>query len=190
MEKIWKIIEEDLNRVMPLITNFIKNKKILDVGCGSGLSAKFIAKKVPCQISLLDIEDLRNNKAKIFPFTLGSAENLPFKNNSFDIIYIQFVLHHLQINPVNVLKEAYRVARYNTIIIEEIITDEIEIKKAMEKDQEKNDLLNLHSSYPIQKFFWEEELQEMIMNSNWRIKKEYTLFNDGYPPVKIYILSK
>ena len=190
MEKIWKIIEEDLNRILPIIGKFIKHKKILDIGCGLGLSAKFIATKIPCQISLIDIEDLRSSEVKDFPFTLGSADKLPFSNNSFDAVYIQFVLHHLQIDPINVLKEAHRVARYNTIIIEEIITKGINIKKAIKKDQEKNYFFHPGSSYPIQKFFSEKELQKIIKKSGWSIEEEYILPNKDYLPIKIYILTK
>lgn len=190
MEKIWRIVREDLNRILPFVGKFLKNKKVLDIGCGLGLSAKFITTKIPCQISLLDVEDLRSSEVRDFPFTLGSAEKLPFYNNTFDVVYVQFILHHLQINPIDVLREAYRVAISNAIIIEEILTNGIDIKKAIKKDQEKNDFLHPNSSYPVQKFFSAKEIQKIIKNSNWKIKKEYTLSNKDYLQIKIYILTK
>ena len=74
--------------------------KILEIGCGTGFfSSKF--KKRGIEPICLDISmDLLNhakNKGSNLNFIQADAENLPFKDNTFDAIIVISVLHHLDI---------------------------------------------------------------------------------------------
>ena len=90
-----------------------KLKKVLDVGCGSGLLVKYLQnegfKTQGCDISpeAIKMAQIVNPKSII---KKASATNLPYKNNSFDLVVSISVIEHLHQNEVEIfLKEARRV---------------------------------------------------------------------------------
>lgn len=96
--------------------NFIKKgEKILDLGCGSGIVAKAFQDFFQAKVIGVDINDKR---VVNIPFQIIDGENLPFKENEFDICFISYVLHHSK-NPEKLLKEAKRVAK-KIIIYEDL----------------------------------------------------------------------
>lgn len=98
--------KEQLNKIN-IIKNNIKinkNDKLLDVGCGTGISSDFncFCVGVDNSIGLLK----QNKKTKIFAL----AENLPFKNNSIDMVISVTAIHNF--NDINKsLREIKRVGR-------------------------------------------------------------------------------
>lgn len=94
-----------------------KGQKVLDVGCGTGVFGIDMAKQGG-EIIGLDIspEAIRfaNHWAKkkdlTFKGLVGDAENLPFKDNSFDLVFFGAVLHHFP-NPEKAICEAERVLK-------------------------------------------------------------------------------
>lgn len=88
--------------------------KILDLGCGTGTSADFFKKMAPDAKWIgLDIEESPEVAAR----TKSGAEfhsfdgiNIPFNDNSFDLIFSNQVLEHVR-HPVELLKEARRVLK-------------------------------------------------------------------------------
>lgn len=98
-------------------SHFINKKsRILDLGCGSGIAGKNFKEFFQSEVVGIDIIDQR--AAKI-PFEKYDGKNIPFPDNSFDAVLINFVLHHCE-NPVCVLKEAKRVTRGKIIIYEDL----------------------------------------------------------------------
>lgn len=82
-----------------------KDKKVLVVGCGTGFSACYIAKKFGCFVVGVDIAEISINKAKEraekenlgdkVEFRIGDAYNLPFEPNTFDVVITEFVSQFL-----------------------------------------------------------------------------------------------
>jgi ubiquinone/menaquinone biosynthesis C-methylase UbiE len=78
---------------------------ILEAGCGTGAQTKIIAVKNPeCKFVSIDISDESINKAKSVAQSLNLSNvefrqadifNLPFSNESFDHVFVCFVLEHL-----------------------------------------------------------------------------------------------
>jgi ubiquinone/menaquinone biosynthesis C-methylase UbiE len=98
-----------------VIVNF-KGKKILDLGSGDGTYTKeLLDRGEPFSIHGIDpskkaieIAKERFGDKKI-TFTIGNADSLPYAADTFDLVHIRGVLHHMD-NPSMALKEALRVA--------------------------------------------------------------------------------
>lgn len=102
IEKTIQFIPEDI-------------KTVLEVGCGDGRIINNLIGKYECvcglDISQKALEKVKTNKVQ------GSIENLPFPNNSFDLVICSEVIEHLPYNIYNKsLEELERVSKKNIII--------------------------------------------------------------------------
>lgn len=72
-------------------------KKVLDIGCGSGWNMSRFLQYGGDYITFgLDVVTERVAYAKRFgPVMMASGLTLPFPDDTFDVIYIQHVLHHI-----------------------------------------------------------------------------------------------
>lgn len=95
-------------------------KNVLDLGCGSGNSRDYFTSKNPnIQWIGLDIEknqDISSRKEKNIHFQVYDGVHIPFEENSFDLIYCNQVLEHVQY-PFELLKNIYRVLKVNGYFI-------------------------------------------------------------------------
>jgi SAM-dependent methyltransferase len=105
-----------LSRLISLVES-VNSTNILDVGCGEGAVANFLNNKPSIkanQIAGLDIELNRLRIARAInpelQFYQGSIYNLPFQNNSFDLVLALEVLEHLEF-PEKAIGELNRVSR-------------------------------------------------------------------------------
>mgnify|MGYP001796080450 FL=1 len=86
----------------------ITGQKVLDLGCGSGVITRELAKQVyPARAVGIDISKTLIDKGllayaessqrtqKNVDFQQGSVYNLPFPDNSFDIVYARLLFQHL-----------------------------------------------------------------------------------------------
>jgi SAM-dependent methyltransferase len=89
---------------------------ILEIGSGLGLLAEQIATLVPqsavwgLEYSLDQLNVARDRRQPNLHFLQGDAHQLPFRNESFAVVYCRYVLEHVA-DPVRVLKEAHRVLK-------------------------------------------------------------------------------
>ena len=91
-----------------LILPFLDSDSILDVGCGTGVASLPAAVGIDPSKNLL--QKNTTNKKKY----CGVAEDLPFPNQSFDIILCLTGIHHCNLKQA--LAEFRRVARKKIII--------------------------------------------------------------------------
>lgn len=104
------------------IINFVKKnlsplqyKTLLDVGCGNGFFTYYFAK-------IYDTTGLDSSETMLeinlhSKLVRGNAENLPFEDGFFDIVFCGNLLHHLG-SPEKAIREMKRVAK-NYIVISE-----------------------------------------------------------------------
>lgn len=97
----------------------VRGKKILDLGCGTGVYAKILTKKGArlkgIDISEKEIEIARKESPDV-EFIIGNAEKLPYKSKEFDIVLSCLVLEHFK-DWNNVLKEVNRVLKKNGLFV-------------------------------------------------------------------------
>lgn len=97
--------------------DFIKEgSKILDLGCGSGVAGREFQDFFKADLIGIDIIDQRIEK---IPFKIFDGINIPFQADCFDVVLINYVLHHSQ-NQFALLKESKRVSRDKIIIFEDL----------------------------------------------------------------------
>jgi len=76
-----------------------KNKKVLDLGCNTGLLGKALTKNKKCVVWGADYseEAIKIAKTKLNKATVCDLEKeVPFKNEKFDIIVLGDILEHLK----------------------------------------------------------------------------------------------
>ena len=80
------------------------NVQILDLGCGDGISSKFfVAQFKNCVYSGIDISQKSVDRAREqygsienVSFEVYDGEHIPFEDNSFDMVFIACVMHHIK----------------------------------------------------------------------------------------------
>ena len=89
---------------------------ILDIGCGTGNALAILVEKNPTLLAGLDIsEGVLNVARRKMPghaadLRVGDAEDLPWKNNTFDVVLMTATIHHFP-NPDTAVREAWRVLK-------------------------------------------------------------------------------
>ena len=94
-------------------------QRLLEVGCGSGLFTQWFAEK-GFQVTGLDPSVPMLNLARVrmparVALERGFAEDLPFADNSFDVVALITTLEFVD-DPVRALREACRVAREQVLL--------------------------------------------------------------------------
>lgn len=87
---------------------------ILDIGCGRGDAAIFMAKLSRGTVVAIDINAI--NKRGYVNFVVADANHLPFRGNLFNLV-IMYSLLECVAEPKNVIKETSRILKKKGIVI-------------------------------------------------------------------------
>jgi 2-polyprenyl-6-hydroxyphenyl methylase/3-demethylubiquinone-9 3-methyltransferase len=114
-----------------------KGIKVLDIGCGGGLACEFLAKR-GANVSGIDLslnsikaaqEHAKKNYLQI-DYKCGVAENLPYEDNTFDVVVCFDVLEHVE-DWEKVISEIYRVLNKKGIFLFDTINKTFKSKFIM-----------------------------------------------------------
>jgi ubiquinone/menaquinone biosynthesis C-methylase UbiE len=97
-----------------------KEKKVLDVGSGTGTFLKILKKFFKNSFEAVGVDTSsigrEFHKNKGIKFYLADAQRLPFGDGSFDFVFSIDALEHI-INPQKAISEMYRVAKSGGLIL-------------------------------------------------------------------------
>ncbi len=139
-----------------------ENDTVLDIGCGTGFATEELANKSN-EVHAVDITKEQLSKALEknidANFILGDADNLPYKDNSFDAVWSSGAIEYFP-EPVKTLKEARRVTKKQGKIL------------IVGPNKPKNRFLKAIAN-SIMLFYNKEEAKEMLKKAGWKdIKNE------------------
>ncbi len=106
--------DSDVAEKLILGSGISSTSKILDIGCGTGNYAAAIQRRLECQCRGVDparemvLRAKRQNKR--VQFSVGTAGDLDFMDEFFDLAFSVDVIHHVD-NPAGYFQEAFRVLR-------------------------------------------------------------------------------
>lgn len=103
-------------------SEFVKNKQVLDVACGTGYGSLLLAKSAARRVFGIDISKKTIKYAqKHYPhkklkFVVGDATDIPLANNSVDVVVCFETLEHVK-KYRKLLDEVKRVLRKNGLLV-------------------------------------------------------------------------
>ena len=118
------LMDFKFNRVMKLLGRSVQGSNVLVICCGSGMDAEYVVRR-GAGVVAMDISGGCLGRARIrayrygvdYVLVRGDAENLPFRDGSFDYAFVHDGLHHLP-EPERAIAEMARVARRGIMITE------------------------------------------------------------------------
>ncbi len=130
------------NQYMLQRSGITKESKVLDLGCGNGNTAVWLAQQTGCEVVGIDISQVRidnaQNKAKDYPklnlsFHKSSATNLPFANGEFTHVWSQATIYHIH-DRNSALKEIHRVLKEGgTFLFDDLVTPVAEVSEMADR---------------------------------------------------------
>ena len=147
--------------------------QVLDVGCGGGYTACWLAKEFGCQVVGIDIsEEMLSHANKrahkegvsdLVTFQHADVYELPFEDDHFDVALVESVLTPLTGDKTDALKEIYRVINHGGYI---------GLNEAVFKEDMPSEIRDITDMHPaISNPFSEKTLREATNNAGFTISK-------------------
>jgi len=165
--KKTRIVKYVYSDVVSLVNRYAGDKKrVLEIGCGTGNNLIFFAENGFKTYGIdLDRDAIsyakkllegKNLKAEL---KIGDAKNLPYKNNSFDLILDRACLQHNKIEDIKIIiKQIERILKVGGILL---IINIRSKKDSVSKDFKKADTFKY---YNYVHFTDEKELKGLLKN--------------------------
>ena len=178
-----------------------EKSKFLDVGCGAGYSLMRASQDLNCKVEGIDADPgshgvgrFIKNMVDTVPIKQGFAENLPYENETFDVVYSSHVLEHVN-DEAKSLSEMKRVLKKDGVLIigmptsnmatlnyisQSIFTTHVKIYELFRNLFTENPLYNFikifrinSHSYPRAKIIWYDLFHYRIKNWEKTVQKEF-----------------
>ena len=184
-------IEQD---IIDFLIKEIPRGEMLELGCGTGHWSDYFSKK-GFNVTGIDISDTMLNVAKNkkinVKFKIADSQNIPFNDESFQIISSITMLEFVD-NQDKVIKEIYRVLKKGGWLILGCLNKNSIIGKNKENDETFKNANFLTISNIKSKL---EKFEILLLKSGVYLKSDYTIMddkkdNDYIEPVFIGIIAQ
>jgi len=183
-EKFKEVLDRNKSRYEYLkIIEEINPKSVLDVGCGMGLDYEmYKSNNSAIEYHGIDacegfIEDNKKNHPEA-DFRVARAQELPFEDNSFDLVTCRGVLEHLD-EPETAISEIARVSKQHVVLIWFLIPS-------------KKEKITLHEQGYYRNIYSEDRIMKCLEENGLKIGYT-TVVKDNKSPMKrheLWILNK
>lgn len=118
------------------ISDVTADSRILEIGCGNGAVAIWLAQQTGCEVVGIDISGVRVDNAKqaarAYPdlnvrFVCGSITQLPFENGEFTHVWGQGVLYHIPDLDTAFLEVSRVLAPRGVVVIDDFVAPEVPV---------------------------------------------------------------
>jgi len=103
-----------------MILRCVKDKKVLDIGCGTGRGIKHLYDFKAKEVCGVDVSEkmiaIAQKKFKTTKFVLADSESLPFEDESFDVVTALYLIVHIG-DLRKTFDEAFRVLKKGGVFI-------------------------------------------------------------------------
>lgn len=159
-----------------------ENDRVLDIGCADGQLLGMLSENQSFEAYGLDISPemvkVASQKYPKFNFVNGSAQNLPFEDDFFDVLICSASFHHFP-DPEGFLKEAKRVLRPNgKLVLAEIRIPIYDVRKIYNAYVEKT------STEGDVKVYGQQELMDLFQQGNFELVKHHNALQIQYYELK------
>ena len=116
---------EEGRRIAPFLE---RGWTMLDLGAGTGFMARWLHRQTGVEPTLCDLVDY-SNRDRSMPFLLQTdPTHVPADDDSFDVVLLMFVFHHMERFPDQelLLAEAARIAKRRIVIAEDTPTSAVD----------------------------------------------------------------
>ena len=158
--------EEELKEFATLVK---KNggKRVLDLGCGSGVQSKMLLEE-GLQVVGLDISPemvrIAGKKVPGTRFVVGDITKIPFRKSSFNGVYARASLLHIPKEPIpKVLKSIHKILRESGVLY-------LALKEG-KGEREVEDKRHGRKVKRFFSFFTEDEIKKLLVESGFGVEK-------------------
>lgn len=110
----------EVNKVIDILRKNREINSVIDIGTGTGVFAEAFS-DIGFDVSAIDLNPLMIEEAKKYApnavFKVAPAENIPFEDNSFDLVFMGLVFHEVD-SYEKALSEAKRIGKQVIAILE------------------------------------------------------------------------
>lgn len=156
-EPIFDASRRTVEQMAKKIPDLNADTRVIDLGAGYGGSARYLANKYGCHVSCVNLSEVQNERNRrmnnqqglqhLIEVVDGSFEEVPYSDNSFDVVWSQDSLLH-STDRGKVVNEAARLLSQDGLLI---FTDPMQVGKGKRPDlQPVYDRLHLESMGSIE----------------------------------------
>ncbi len=119
-DPIFEASRRAIDRIASYADKIDKNTKVIDFGGGFSGSARHLAKKFGCHVTVVNLSETENelgrkmNKEQgldhLIDIIDGSYDSVPMEDNSFDVVWSEDAMLHSN-NKIQIMKEAKRLLK-------------------------------------------------------------------------------